>query len=145
MHRHTNALPIAAVALPGKAYPYARNPLPLRMLRRALPHCHGVVLPGLCCPGATPLTRPMHTRLAVALEPLIGGRYLGTMLHSPRHGGLLVDLWIQTRPCGAIQVDAVVPMQDYKVLFKERFSTAGPAVEYWRARYLELFGVDPLE
>lgn len=86
----------------------------------------------------------MHTRLAQALEPLISGRPLGTMLHSSRHGGLLVDLWIQTRPCGAIQVDAIVPMQDYKVLFKDRHATAGPAIAAWRAHYPELFGLDPL-
>ena len=91
------------------------------------------------------MTLPMHTRLALAVEPLLGGRYLATMLHSPRHGGLLVDLWIQTRPCGAIQVDAIVPMQDYKVLFKERHATAGPAIASWRAHYLALFGIDPLE
>lgn len=90
------------------------------------------------------MTRPMRTRLAQALEPLISGRPLGTMLHSSRHGGLLVDLWIQTRPCGAIQVDAIVPMQDYKVLFKELFYDEAPAIAAWRAHYLDLFGIDPL-
>lgn len=86
----------------------------------------------------------MRARLAMALEPLVSGRPLCTMLHSAVHGGLLVDLWIQTRPCGAIQVDAVVPMLDYKVLFRERHETAGPAIASWRAHYLALFGVDPL-
>lgn len=87
----------------------------------------------------------MRTRLAMALEPLVSGRPLVTMLCSDEHGGLVVDLWLQTRPCGAIQVDAIVPMQDYKVLFKERHDTAGPAIASWRAHYLALFGVDPLE
>lgn len=87
----------------------------------------------------------MHTRLAMAVEPLVSGRPLVTMLHSTAHGGLVVDLWLQTRPCGAIQVDAIVPMQDYKVLFRERHDTAGPAIASWRAHYLALFGVDPLE
>lgn len=137
--------PIAAVALPGKAYPYALNPLPLRSLRPGLPNSHGAVLPGVCCCGYTPLTMPMRTRLAMALEPLVSGRPLATMLHSAVHGGLLVDLWIQTRPGGFIQVDAIVPMRDYKVLFKERHDTAGPAIASWRGHYLALFGVDPLE
>lgn len=91
------------------------------------------------------MNRPMRTRLALALEPLVSGRPLVTMMHSAVHGGLVVDLWIQTRPGGAIQVDAIIPMQDYKVLFKEQHETPGPAIASWRAHYLTLFGVDPLE
>lgn len=97
------------------------------------------------CPMYLGLRLPLRTRLAWGLEPLLGGRFIGTMLHSPRHGGQLVHLVIQARPGGVIQVDAIVPMQEYKVLFKERHATAGPAIASWRAHYMALFGIDPLE
>lgn len=97
------------------------------------------------CPMYLGLRLPMRTRLAWGLDPLLGGRFIGTMLPSSRHGGLLVHLVIQARPGGAIQVDAIVPMQDYRLLFKQRFDTAGPAIAFWRKHYLALFGIDPLE
>lgn len=89
------------------------------------------------------MIRPLTTRLACAVEPLIG-RHLETTLSSPRHGGAVVSLWIQPLNDGQIQVDAVLPIDGYRVLFKERHATAGPAIASWRAHYLELFGVAPL-
>lgn len=81
--------------------------------------------------------------LAVACEPLIG-RHHGVCLHSPRHGGH-VSLWIQALTDGRLQVDAVYPMDGYRVLFKERYDDGAQARQAWRARYLELFGMEPLE
>lgn len=97
------------------------------------------------------MIRPLATRLACAVEPLIG-RHLETTLSSPRHGGAVVSLWIQPLNDGQIQVDAVLPIDGYRVLpidgyrvlFKERHATAGPAIASWRVHYLALFGVAPL-
>lgn len=89
------------------------------------------------------MTRPLATRLACAVEPLIG-RHLETMLSSARHGGKVVSLWLQPLNDGQIQVDALIPIDGYKELFKERHATAGAAIASWRGHYLELFDVDPL-
>ena len=81
-------------------------------------------------------------RLAQAVEPLIG-RHLDTMLPSAAYGGDVVSLWIQPLADGRIQVDAVHPHDGYRVLFKERFTQAAPAIAYWHAAHLELFGFEP--
>jgi hypothetical protein len=66
------------------------------------------------------------------------------MRPSAQHNGWIVSLWIQPLVDGRVQVDAIIPIDGYKVLFKERFATARPAIAFWRAHYLELFGIDPM-
>lgn len=85
------------------------------------------------------MSRPLSLRLAQAVEPLIG-RHLETMAPSAAHGGDVVSLWIQPLADGRIQVDAIHPHDGYRVLFCEHFAQAAPAIAYWRAAHLELFG-----
>lgn len=88
------------------------------------------------------MARSLELRLAQAVEPFIG-RHLETMAPSAAHGGDVVSLWIQPLADGRIQVDAVHPRDAYRVLFKEHFAQAAPAIAFWRAAHLELFGFAP--
>lgn len=81
--------------------------------------------------------------IAQACEPLLG-RHHGVMHHSAQHGGH-VSLWIQSFLDGEIQVDAIVPMDGYRVLFERLFRDGAQARAFWQAQFLELFGFDPLE
>lgn len=80
-------------------------------------------------------------RLAAACEPLIGTHW-GEMHQSAQHKGV-VSLWLQSHLDGRIQVCAVVPMQDYRLLFKEFFTDPTEARAYWCEQYAELFGHQP--
>lgn len=86
----------------------------------------------------------MTPRLAqcwrLCCEPLIGTA-CAVMLPAPAHNGV-VSLWLQALPSGEIQVDAIAPMQDYRVLFRERFTDETEARAFWCEQYAELFGHD---
>lgn len=82
--------------------------------------------------------RTTANRLACAVEPLIGRMY-EVMHHSPGHGAV-VSLCIQARPAGVVQVDAILPIDGYRLLFKRAFQEGADAVTFWRAQHLELFG-----
>jgi len=73
-------------------------------------------------------------------EPLIGTA-CAVMLPSAQHKGV-VSLWLQALPDGTLQVDANVPRQDYRQLFKERFTDETEARAFWCEQYAELFGHD---
>ena len=86
----------------------------------------------------------MTPRLArcwrLCCEPLIGTA-CAVMLPSAQHKGV-VSLWLQALPDGTLQVDANVPLQDYRQLFKERFTDETGARAFWCEQYAELFGHD---
>lgn len=82
--------------------------------------------------------RTTANRLACATEPLIG-RMFEVMHHCPRHDAV-VSLCIQVRPAGVVQVDAILPIDGYRSLFKRAFQEVPDAVAFWRAQHLELFG-----
>lgn len=65
------------------------------------------------------------------------GRHHGVMFHSPRHKGL-VSLWIQSHDDGRIQVDAVVPIDGYRLLFKRFFTDGAQARAFWHEQHAEL-------
>lgn len=86
------------------------------------------------------MTASLAQRWALCCEPLIGV-HCGVMLPSAQHKGV-VSLWLQVARDGRLQVDAIAPRQDYRVLFKEFFTDETDARDFWREQYAELFGTE---
>lgn len=86
------------------------------------------------------MTHGLAQRWRLCCEPLLGV-HCGVMLQSPQHKGV-VSLWLQALPYGALQVCANVPRQDYRQLFKQRFTDETEARAFWCEQYAELFGHD---
>ena len=83
----------------------------------------------------------------MAVYPELAGSLYTHQRPCPSQGGRLVDLAIFIRANGLIRVEAIVPIQDYRALFREDFAQrdADKAVQAWRSVYADLFGLDPLE
>lgn len=86
------------------------------------------------------MTPRLAQRWRLCCEPLIG-TVCAVMLPSTQHKGV-VSLWLQALPDGTLQVDANAPRQDYRQLFKARFTDETEARAFWCEQYAELFGHD---
>lgn len=79
-------------------------------------------------------------RWALCCEPLIG-TFCEAQRHSAQHDSL-VSLWIQALPDGRIQVDAIAPRLDYRVLFRHHYTDETAARQAFRMHHKTLFGHD---
>lgn len=75
------------------------------------------------------------------LDPLIGGRTLTLQRHSPKHG-TAVSLFAGVHHSGRTMIDAVEPLDGYRVIFREFFDIPDDALAFWEQQTAELFGTD---